>query len=197
MARMLSRPIIEPLMTLDEQLAYLTKGAWTSSAPASCGSKLERSATTGPPLVVKVGFDPTAPDLHLGHTVLIRKMKHFQDLGHTRRLRRRIVHGADRRSDRPLEDAAAADARGDRARTPRPTRRQVFKILDPDKTVRSIQQRDGSSRSAAWLGSGSPRATTSRRCSSGAISSSATRAGKPIALHEFLYPLAQAYDSVS
>ena len=76
------------------------------------------------PLVVKVGFDPTAPDLHLGHTVLIRKMKHFQDLGHTGGLRRRRLHGDDRRPHRPLEDPACRSRRPKSSATPRPTRRR-------------------------------------------------------------------------
>src|SRR5256886_4671206 len=70
-------------MNLDEQLAYLTKGAEETIRVGELRSKLERSARTGKPLRVKAGFDPTAPDIHLGHTVLIRKLKHFQDLGHT------------------------------------------------------------------------------------------------------------------
>src|SRR5271155_4196777 len=70
-------------MTLDEQLAYLTKGAEETIRVEELKAKLERSAKTAKPLRVKAGFDPTAPDIHLGHTVLIRKLKHFQDLGHT------------------------------------------------------------------------------------------------------------------
>src|SRR6266487_5974385 len=70
-------------MTINEQLAYLTKGAEETIRIEELRSKLERSARTGKPLRVKAGFDPTAPDIHLGHTVLIRKLKHFQDLGHT------------------------------------------------------------------------------------------------------------------
>src|SRR5262245_41484118 len=70
-------------MTVDEQLAYLMKGCVDIVKQTELKAKLDRSARTGKPLLVKVGFDPTAPDLHLGHTVLIRKMKHFQDLGHT------------------------------------------------------------------------------------------------------------------
>src|SRR5215218_4743382 len=70
-------------MTIDEQLAYLTKGCVDVVRPGDLRAKLERAEKTGTALTVKVGFDPTAPDLHLGHTVLIRKMKHFQDLGHT------------------------------------------------------------------------------------------------------------------
>ena len=69
-------------MTLDEQIAYLTKGCVDVVRETELRTKLARSAAESTPLTVKVGFDPTAPDLHLGHTVLIRKMKHFQDLGH-------------------------------------------------------------------------------------------------------------------
>src|SRR5438046_9054664 len=70
-------------MNLDEQLAYLTKGAEETIRLEELCSKLERAARTSKPLSVKAGFDHTPPDIHLGHTVLIRKLKHFQDLGHT------------------------------------------------------------------------------------------------------------------
>ena len=79
-------------MTIDEQLAYLTKGCVdVVRAARAAGEARAIGSRPGAPLVVKVGFDPTAPDLHLGHTVLIRKMKHFQDLGH-----RVIYRGRDR-----------------------------------------------------------------------------------------------------
>src|ERR1700748_1553376 len=68
---------------IDEQIAYLKKGAHEIIRESDLRAKLERSKSTGRKLRVKAGFDPTAPDLHLGHTVLLRKMKHFQDLGHT------------------------------------------------------------------------------------------------------------------
>src|SRR5215470_9610974 len=70
-------------MTMDEQLQYLRKGAVEIISEEDLRRKLEHAQKTGTPLRVKVGFDPTSPDLHLGHTVLLRKMKHFQDLGHT------------------------------------------------------------------------------------------------------------------
>src|ERR1700728_2404391 len=66
-----------------EQLAYLKKGSAEIIREAELQSKLEKAAKTGKPLRVKLGVDPTAPDIHLGHTVVIRKLKHFQDLGHT------------------------------------------------------------------------------------------------------------------
>ena len=68
---------------VDEQLAYIKKGAAEIVKESELRAKLERSLKTGKPIRVKAGFDPTAPDLHLGHTVLLRKLKHFQDLGHT------------------------------------------------------------------------------------------------------------------
>src|SRR6476469_7037283 len=66
-----------------EQLAYIKKGAAEIIRESELREKLEKSRATGKPLRVKAGFDPTAPDLHLGHTVLLRKLKHFQDLGHS------------------------------------------------------------------------------------------------------------------
>src|SRR3981189_2635874 len=68
---------------VDEQLAYIKKGAAEIVKESELRAKLERSLATGKPMRIKAGFDPTAPDLHLGHTVLLRKLKHFQDLGHT------------------------------------------------------------------------------------------------------------------
>src|SRR5499433_3655495 len=69
-------------MTIDGQIEYLRKGTVDSIPVDDLKRKLERAANTGVPLRIKAGFDPTAPDLHLGHTVLIRKMRHFQQLGH-------------------------------------------------------------------------------------------------------------------
>src|SRR6266571_697415 len=68
---------------VDEQLAYIKKGAAEIIRESELRERLQQSHKTGKPLRVKAGFDPTAPDLHLGHTVLLRKLKHFQDLGHT------------------------------------------------------------------------------------------------------------------
>ena len=71
------------LRSVDEQLTYLKKGSAEIIREADLRAKLEKSRATGKPLRVKLGMDPTAPDLHLGHTVVLRKLKHFQDLGHT------------------------------------------------------------------------------------------------------------------
>jgi hypothetical protein len=97
-------------LPVDEQLDYLQKGAAEIIRVSDLRERLEESRKTGRPLRVKAGFDPTAPDLHLGHTVLMRKLKHFQDLGHQVIFSRRRFHLADRRSVRAFRDAQAADA---------------------------------------------------------------------------------------
>ncbi len=181
-------------MTLDEQLAYLTKGCVDVVRREDLRGKLERAAKTGTPLTVKVGFDPTAPDLHLGHTVLIRKMKHFQDLGH------RVVFligdftgligdPTGRSKTRPPLTREAIDANAETYK------QQVFKLLDAEKTVVDFNSR--------WLN-----ALTSfdwvRLLARYNVAKMLERrefrqrydAGQPIALHEFLYPMSQAYDSV-
>lgn len=181
-------------MTLDEQLAYLTKGAVDVVRRDELRTKLERAAATGAPLTVKVGFDPTAPDLHLGHTVLIRKMKHFQDLGH------RVVFligdftgligdPTGRSKTRPPLTREEIDANAETYRA------QVFTLLDPDKTVIEFNSRWlGALGSEGWI----------RLAARYNVAQMLERRdfkqryeqGKPIALHEFLYPLGQGYDSV-
>ena len=181
-------------MTLDEQLAYLTKGCVDVVRREDLRAKLEKAAKTGTTLTVKVGFDPTAPDLHLGHTVLIRKMKHFQDLGH------RVVFligdftgligdPTGRSKTRPPLTREAIDANAETYK------QQVFKLLHPEKTVVDFNSR--------WLS-----ALTSfdwvRLLARYNVAKMLERrefrqrydAGQPIALHEFLYPMSQAYDSV-
>jgi tyrosyl-tRNA synthetase len=181
-------------MTIDEQLAYLTKGCVDVVRAGELRTRLERAATAGKPLIVKVGFDPTAPDLHLGHTVLLRKMKHFQDLGH------RVIFligdftgligdPTGRSKTRPALTPEEIAANADTYKT------QVFKILDPNTTVV-----DFNSRWLIPLGS----AGLVRLAAKYNLAQMLERrdfkqrydAGKPIAVHEFLYPLAQAYDSV-
>ena len=181
-------------MTLDDQLAYLTKGCVDVVRAGELRAKLERFGRTGKPLTVKVGFDPTAPDLHLGHTVLLRKMKHFQDLGH----RVIFVIGdftgmigdpTGRSKTRPPLTVDEIAANAETYKT------QVFKILDRGKTIIDFNSRwlgalgaDGMVRLAARYNVAQmlERRDFKQRYES----------GKPIAVHEFLYPLAQAYDSV-
>ena len=161
---------------------------------AELRAKLERAETAKRPLVVKVGFDPTAPDLHLGHTVLIRKMKHFQDLGHTvvyvvGSFTALIGDPTGRSKTRPplTMDEIASNAETYKA--------QIFRILDPEKTVTRFN--------SEWL---EPLGSFGwiKLAAKYNVAQMLERrdfkaryeAGKPIAVHEFLYPLAQAYDSV-
>ena len=181
-------------MTIDEQLAYLTRGCVDVVREKDLKKKLERSAETSKPLTVKVGFDPTAPDLHLGHTVLIRKMKHFQDLGHKvvfliGDFTGRIGDPTGRSKTRPPLSQAQIKENAETYKT------QMFKLLDPDKTVLDFN--------SGWLGSLGSEGWI-RLAARYNVAQMLERRdfrrrhekGQPIAIHEFLYPLAQAYDSV-
>jgi len=95
---------------VDEQIAYLREDAAEIIREEDLRAKLEASAKSGKPLRVKLGVDPTAPDLHLGHTVVLRKLKHFQDLGHTAIFSGRRFHGHGWRSYRPVRNAPAPNA---------------------------------------------------------------------------------------
>jgi tyrosyl-tRNA synthetase len=182
------------MMTIDEQLAYLTRGCVDVVRPSELRARLERSAQTGRRLVVKAGFDPTAPDLHLGHTVLIRKMKHFQDLGHTvvyvvGAFTALIGDPTGRSKTRPPLTLEEIEENAETYKT------QIFKILDPKKTsVRFNSEWLEPLGSIGWVKLAAKynvaqmleRRDFKQRYES----------GQPIAVHEFLYPLGQAYDSV-
>lgn len=178
-------------MTIDEQLAYLGKGSVDFIEKGDLKTKIGR----GKPLTVKVGFDPTAPDIHLGHTVVIRKMRHFQQLGH------RVIF--------LIGDFTGliGDPTGKKATRPALTReevaanaetykRQVLKILDPATTEIRFN--------SEWLGAlgaeGMIRLAakyTLARILERDDFRKRYEGRQPIALHELLYPLAQGYDSVA
>src|SRR4026208_1832795 len=127
-------------LPVPEQLAYIKKGSAEVIRENELKSKLEKSFTTGKPLRVKAGFDPTAPDLHLGHTVLIRKMKHFQDLGHTvifliGDFTGMIGDPTGRSAARPPRTREEIEANAETYKS------QVFKVLDPVKTVVDFNSR--------------------------------------------------------
>ena len=177
-----------------EQLAYLKKGSAEIIREADLVAKLEKSAKTGRPLRVKLGVDPTAPDIHLGHTVVIRKLKHFQEMGHTA-----VFLIGD-------FTAMVGDPTGQSETRPPLTREQVnvnaktyldqvFKILDPQKTEIRYN--------SEWLDKLSSHDIV-RLCAKYRVARMLERedfrnrlsSQQPISMHELLYPLLVAYDSV-
>lgn len=180
---------------VDEQLTYLKKGAAEIIREADLRAKLEKSRATGKPLRVKLGMDPTAPDLHLGHTVVLRKLKHFQDLGHSAifligDFTGMIGDPTGRSVTRPPLSREQIEQNAETYKE------QVFKILDPKKTVIDFNRR--------WMG-----ALTAddfvRLMAKYTVSQLLEREDfhkrfheeKPISVHELLYPLVQGYDSVA
>jgi tyrosyl-tRNA synthetase len=182
-------------LPVDEQLDLLQKGAAEIIRISDLRERLEASRKAGKPLRVKAGFDPTAPDLHLGHTVLIRKLKHFQDLGHTvifliGDFTGLIGDPTGRNVTRKLL------THEDLLRNAESYKEQVFKILDPAKTIIEFNSK--------WLGTLGFEGII-RLASKFTVSQMLERAEfhkrfqeeQPISLHELLYPLTQAYDSVA
>ena len=177
-----------------EQLAYIKKGFSEIIREEDLKDRLEKSLKTGKPLRVKAGFDPTAPDLHLGHTVLLRKMKHFQDLGHTvifliGDMTGLIGDPTGRNITRPPM------TREELNRNAETYKSQVFKILDREKTELRFN--------SEWL---EPLKYEDivRLCAKYTVArilerddfEKRLREQTPISMHELLYPLAQGYDSV-
>ena len=180
---------------VDEQLAYIKKGAAEIVKESELRAKLERSLASGKPLRVKAGFDPTAPDLHLGHTVLLRKLKHFQDLGHTvifliGDFTGMIGDPTGRSATRPplTREQITENAETYKA--------QVFRILSPGKTVVDFNSRWFSKFSAEDFIRLTAKYTVSQMLEREDFHKR-FRDEKPIAMHELLYPLAQGYDSVA
>ena len=180
---------------VDEQLTYLKKGSAEIIREADLRAKLEKSRATGKPLRVKLGMDPTAPDLHLGHTVVLRKLKHFQDLGHTAifligDFTGMIGDPTGRSITRPPLSREQIEQNAETYKA------QVFKILDPKKTVVDFNRR--------WFGPMSSDDLV-KLMAKYTVSQLLEREDfhkrfheeKPISVHELLYPLVQGYDSVA
>ena len=177
-----------------EQLDVLTRGVVDLTTKPELEKKLERSRATGTPLTVKVGFDPTAPDIHLGHTVLLRKMRQFEDLGH------RVVFvigdftgmigdPTGRNKTRPPLSQEEIRANAETYK------RQCFKVLDPDATEIRFNSEWLSPLGAEGLIRLAAQYNVARMLERKDFKERFTK-GIQISLHEFLYPLAQAYDSV-
>jgi tyrosyl-tRNA synthetase len=179
---------------VEEQITYIKKGSSEIIRESELRSKLEKALASGKPMRVKAGFDPTAPDLHLGHTVLLRKLKHFQDLGHTvifliGDFTGMIGDPTGRSATRP---PLSAEELMKNAKT---YMEQVFKILSPRTTeIRFNNEWFEKMKSSDWI----------RLAAKFTVSQMLEREDfhkrfqdeKPIALHELLYPISQGYDSV-
>ena len=180
---------------VDEQLAYIKKGSAEIIRESELRSKLEKSRATGKPLRVKLGMDPTAPDLHLGHTVVLRKLKHFQDLGHTvifliGDFTGMIGDPTGRSATRPPLSREQIEQNAETYKA------QVFKILDPQKTVIDFNRRWFSKFTADDFIRLAAKYTVSQMLEREDFHKRFLEE-KPIAVHELLYPLAQGYDSVA
>jgi tyrosyl-tRNA synthetase len=180
---------------VDEQVTYLKKGSAEIIREADLRAKLEKSRATGKPLRVKLGMDPTAPDLHLGHTVVLRKLKHFQDLGHTAifligDFTGMIGDPTGRSATRPPLTREQIEENAETYKA------QVFKILDPQKTVIEFNRRWFAKFTADDFIRLMAKYTVSQLLEREDFHKR-FREEKPIALHELLYPLVQGYDSVA
>jgi tyrosyl-tRNA synthetase len=180
---------------VDEQLAYIKKGSAEIIREAELRAKLEKSRATGKPLRVKLGMDPTAPDLHLGHTVVLRKLKHFQDLGHTvifliGDFTGMIGDPTGRSATRPPLSREQIEQNAETYKA------QVFKILDAEKTVVDFNRRWFAKFTADDFIRLAAKYTVSQMLEREDFHKRFLEE-KPIAVHELLYPLAQGYDSVA
>ncbi|HDZ26316.1 MAG TPA: tyrosine--tRNA ligase, partial [Candidatus Aminicenantes bacterium] len=183
------------MKSVEEQFEYLKKGCVDLIQEKELKAKLARSLKKNKPLKVKAGFDPTAPDIHLGHTVLLRKMKHFQDLGHDvifliGDFTGLIGDPSGRSATRPPLTREEINKNADTYK------KQIFKILDPEKTIIDFNSR--------WLGkltstdiiNLASKYTVARILERDDFTNR-LKNNKPISVHEILYPLMQAYDSVA
>ncbi|MCJ7579634.1 MAG: tyrosine--tRNA ligase [Candidatus Aminicenantes bacterium] len=183
------------MKSVEEQFEYLTKGCVDIIQEEELKAKISRSIKENKPLRVKTGFDPTAPDIHVGHTVLIRKMKHFQDMGHDvifliGDFTGLIGDPSGRSVTRPPMTREQIKKNAETYKT------QIFKILNREKTIIDFNSR--------WLGKLTSfdivnlmaKYTVARILERDDFSNR-FKNGQPISSHELLYPLMQAYDSVA
>jgi tyrosyl-tRNA synthetase len=182
-------------MTTDEQLEFLKKGTVDLIREEDLKAKLERAAKTGKPLRIKLGLDPTAPDIHVGHTVVIRKLKAFQDLGHTvifliGDFTGMIGDPSGKNVTRPPLSREEVNANAETYK------RQMFKLLDPEKTELRFN--------GEWMDKFTAvdfiklcAKTTVKQILERDDFTKRLNEEKPISLHELLYPLVQGYDSVA
>jgi tyrosyl-tRNA synthetase len=182
-------------MTIDEQLSHLRKGTVEIIREEELRAKLDRSIKTGKPLRVKLGADPTAPDIHLGHTVVIRRLRAFQELGHTAifligDFTGMIGDPSGKSATRPQLTREEIEANAETYR------QQIFKLLDPEKTVIDFNSRWMDTLGAAGFLRLASHVTV-RQILERDDFHQRLEANRPLALHEVMYPLMMAYDSVA
>ena len=180
---------------VDEQLTYIKKGSSEIVKESELREKLEKSRKSGTPLRVKLGMDPTAPDLHLGHTVVLRKLKHFQDLGHTAifligDFTGMIGDPTGRTVTRPPLSREEVERNAETYKT------QVFKVLDPKKTVVDFNRRWMDAFTADDFVRLTSKYTVSQMLEREEFHKR-FQEEQPISLHELLYALVMGYDSVA
>jgi len=179
------------MTSLEDSLALIKRGADEVLVEAELVEKLKKNK----PLRIKAGFDPTAPDLHLGHTVLINKLRQFQDLGHEVLF---LIGDFTGMIGDPTGKSATRPAltRDDVIENARSYEQQIFKILDPTKTLVMFNSSWMNAMSPADLIQLAAKHTVARMLERDDFSKR-YKNGQPIAIHEFLYPLIQGYDSVA
>jgi tyrosyl-tRNA synthetase len=182
-------------MTIEEQLAYLRKGTVEIVPETGLRAKLGRAAAERRPLRIKLGADPTAPDIHLGHTVVLRKLRAFQQLGHTvifliGDFTGLIGDPSGKSATRPQLTREEIDANAETYKT------QIFKLLDPERTVVDFNSRWMEPLGAVGLVRLASHVTV-RQILERDDFQKRLQEERPVALHELMYPLVQAYDSVA
>jgi tyrosyl-tRNA synthetase len=178
-----------------EQMDVIKRGTVDIISEEEMEKKIERSISTNTPLIVKAGFDPTAPDIHLGHTVLIQKLKHFQELGHTSVFLIGDFTGmiGDPTGRSETRESLTREKLLENAET---YKEQVFKILDPKKTIIDFNSRWMKEMTAEGMIEIAAQQTVARMLERDDFRTR-YQTNQPISIHEFLYPLVQGYDSVA
>lgn len=182
-------------MDINEQLRIIKKGTEEILSESELVEKLKRSEVTGKPLIIKLGLDPTAPDIHLGHTVVLRKLKAFQDLGH------RVVIIIGDYTGMIGDPTGRSEARKQLTReqvleNAETYKKQIFKILDREKTIVRFNSEWLAKMTFKDVINLSAKYTVARMLERDDFKKRYTT-GLPIAVHEFFYPLMQGYDSVA
>lgn len=183
------------MMDVKQQLDLILRGVVEVIHPIELEAKLTRAMKENRPLRIKAGFDPTAPDLHLGHTVLIHKLKHFQDLGHQVLFLIGDFTGmiGDPTGVSETRKSLTTEQVRENAKT---YQRQIFKILDPEKTLIEFNSRWMGPMTAGGLIELAAHYRVARMMERDDFQKR-YHEQKPISVHEFLYPLVQGYDSVA